>query len=168
MRRITGYLLGAALASLFFIVAEYLFMRNFVDDSSTWSLLGAASSLWLIGGCGRALLLMSGPWVLAVRMHRRLPYPGAFYFAILGAVGLFIIGCIIPSLSLYLSFIENLKVVGNAGDLQGTIFLVAGCILGLAYWFIGERSTDHSDQSTPLIALSAKKVRKSSKKGSHF
>jgi hypothetical protein len=145
LKRLSGYLLSAVFASLFYIVWMLIFLGSRLSEAGQTSLkfkLGLACFFLIFGGFGLALALMSLPWIIAARWYRRLQCRGQVYFSGIGAFLMLSIGCITSALSPKPSFIQDQTVLEGiviAGERQGICLILAGAIFGLSYWFLCER-----------------------------
>ncbi len=148
---IIGYLAGAALATLFYVVRMLVSFSVGIPAAEHVSYLfrfGLAVFFWLFGGTAVALALLFLPWCLAVWGYRRLQCSGLVYFGLIGAVATFIIGCGTASLSPKPLFIEDQTFLEGfmiAVERQGVCLLLTGLVFGLTYWFVSERQ-----RQTPL------------------
>jgi hypothetical protein len=155
VNRVAAYLLGAVLASLFYVAwvsvvslvvtSAVLPKENLqigLKDGVVFA-LGFALYYFVFGGFGLALGLVSLPWAIAAWGYRRLRCPGSFYFVAIGACLAFAVGCATAALSWKPLFIEDNTFWGYASvaaERQGVCFLLAGALLGYAYWFLSERA----------------------------
>ncbi|MGO8815271.1 MAG: hypothetical protein ACLQVG_11520 [Terriglobia bacterium] len=140
--RISGYVLSAVLASLFYIIWFLIFLALQPGQTSLGFDLGFACMFTIIGGFGPALAVMSLPWIVAVGEYRKLRRGGQVYFAAIGAFLTFVISCATASLSPKPFFIEDqtfFEGVKIAAERQGICSILAGTIFGLSYWFLSER-----------------------------
>jgi hypothetical protein len=141
VRPTSAYLISTILASLFYVVwFVFFFMRQIVStEVSLIFKVGFAFFFCLTSGFGLALALMSLPWVAVVWGYRRLRSWGPLYFAGIGALLIFVIGCATSSLSWKPLFIEDqtfFEGVIIAAERQGIILLLAGAFFGFIYWFL--------------------------------
>ena len=101
--------------------------------------VGLAFFFCLTDGFGLALALLSLPWIAVVLGYRNLRSSGPLYFAGIGALLTFVIGCTTSSLSWKPLFIEDQTFFEGAiitAERQGIILLLAGAMFGLIYWFV--------------------------------
>jgi hypothetical protein len=151
MNRMAAYALGAAIASLVYIAWTAV---DFPPPGGLGFRLGLALSFWLVEGFSVTLLLVGTLWILAVRLYRGSWRSGWAYFAMVGAVLTFAIGCAAASLSPKPLFIEDQTFFEGAriaAERQGVCFTVAGILLGLTYWFLAEkgRSSVRKGKASP-------------------
>ena len=140
LARIGGYVLSAVLASAFYIVWDVVSWDLQLDPPMTD--LAVPLFVLIFGGFGAALALMSLPWIVAVCGYSRLRRWGQVYFAGIGAVLMFVLGCATSSLSPKPSFIEDQTILEGAiiaAERQGICLALAGIIFGLSYWYLCER-----------------------------
>jgi len=141
VRPISAYLISTIFASLLYVVwFLFVFMRQIdhTGASLTFS-IGFAFFYCLTGGFGLGLALMSLPWIAVVSGYPSLRGSGPLYFAGVGALLLFVIGCVTSSLSWKPLFIEDqtfFEGVIIAAERQGIILLLAGAFFGFIYWFL--------------------------------
>lgn len=144
-RRIIGYAVGAALASLMHVGWLTEFLRSGRDAAQQPGFgfrLLFASFFWLTEGFALTLFLMIAPWSLAVSAYGRFRRFGQFYFPAVGALIVFTLGCATASISWKPLFIEDqtfLQGAVIAAQRQGLGFILAGIAFGASYWLFGER-----------------------------
>jgi hypothetical protein len=96
----------------------------------------------LFGGFGLVFLPLILPWTVAVSVFPKARCSGKLYFTLVGAVLIFVIGCLMSSLwpkPLFIedqTFFEGLLV---AVKREGICFVLAGSVFGASYWFLCER-----------------------------
>lgn len=140
LARVGAFLLSAFIAWVFYV------LWNVIETSGTSSPsdgILAASFFAVFGGFSAALLLMPLTWVLAVWIQRRTQWPGAAYFGILGAFLMVAVGCAVSSVFPKPLFMEDQTFwegVWIAFERQGVCLALAGAILGIGYWYLGERN----------------------------
>ncbi len=139
MIRMAGYALSAIVAGIFYVswIA--------VEVGGTGSLrdrLFAALFFCVFGGFSAALMFMILPWILAVWIFHKVRLQGTTYFACAGALAMIVFGCIAFAISPEPLFVEDhtfLEGVSMVLTRQGLCLVLAGTIMGLAYWFFVER-----------------------------
>jgi hypothetical protein len=139
MNRIAAYALGTAIASLVYIAWTAV---DFLPPGGLGFRLGLALFFWLVEGFSVTLLLVGIPWILVVRLYRGSWRAGWAYFAVIGAVLTFAIGCAATSLSPKPLFIEDQTFFEGAriaAEREGLCFTVAGILLGFTYWLFAEK-----------------------------
>jgi hypothetical protein len=142
-RQMTGYAAGATLASLIF-VGWFMWSEPSPHGAplSFGFRIGFAAIWWLTEGFALTLILMIAPWGLAVSAYGKFRRFGAFYFAAVGALLVFTLGCATTVISWKPLFIEEqtfLEGAVMAAQRQGLGFLLAGIAFGVSYWLFGER-----------------------------
>jgi hypothetical protein len=141
---VLGYACSAAIASAFYIIWVCMSI-SYDDPGQTTSLqfrFGLAVFLFVFGGFMIALGLMIAPWLLAVRVYRRVKLPGWIYYSAIGAVSTLVIGCATSSLSPKPLFVEDQTFIEGAiiaAERQGVCMLLAGLLFGLTYWILSGR-----------------------------
>lgn len=151
---IGAYLISTILASLLYVVWFVFFFTRQIEESTEMSLIfkvGFGFFFCLTNGFVLALALMSLPWIAVVSGYRRLRGWGPLYFAAVGALLVFVIGCATSSLSWKPLFIEDqtfFEGVIIAAKRQGIILLLAGAFFGCTYWFL--RYGDGLTEKDPL------------------
>jgi hypothetical protein len=131
---------GAAAASLFYILWFVIQIPH--QGVGLGFRIGLALFFWLVQGFCLALVLLSAPWIMAVKLYPRWRWPGWVYFASIGAIFTFAISCATASLSPKPLFIEDQTFFEGAriaAERQGLCFGLAGMVHGITYWFIGQR-----------------------------
>jgi len=143
VRRVIGYFVGALAASLIYIGWLLIGMTRLHGAAAEFGFnLGFSLLLWMTDGFGLTLVFVAVPWILAVWVCRILRWPGGVYFPLVGAISIFVIGCIMASVSPKPLWIEDqtfLQGAAIAAARQGLSFLVSGFVFGFAYWLISER-----------------------------
>jgi hypothetical protein len=142
MNRIAAYGLGAVSASVFYVIWFAIFIQMDSPKVTLGFDIGFALFFWLFEGFCLAVILMSVPWIFAVRLYPRWPWAGWVYFVSIGALLTFAIACATSSLSPKPLFIEDQTFFEGAliaAERQGICFGLAGIIHGFTYWFVGEK-----------------------------
>lgn len=142
LARIGGYVLSAVLASAFYIVWDVVSWDLRLSPPILMTDLAVPLFILIFGGFGAALALMSLPWIVAICGYSRLRRWGRVYFAGIGAVLMFVLGCTMSSLSPKPLFIEDQTFFEGAiiaAERQGICLALAGIIFGLSYWHLCER-----------------------------
>ncbi len=142
LARIGGFILSAVPASAFYVTWIVVSLESQLGPSSAKTDLEVALFIMIFAGFGAALALMSLPWIVAVWGYSRLQRWGQIYFAGIGAVLMFVLGCITSSLSPKPLFIEDQTFLEGAiiaAERQGICLALAGTIFGLSYWYLCER-----------------------------
>jgi hypothetical protein len=141
-RRVAGYVASAIVASVVYVV--WLTVWEAVWGGGTaqrdWGFEFRFSLFfWIAGGFALALLLMIVPWATAVWVWVRTRWDARFYFPIVGAVLVFVIGCVASSISPKPLFVEDqtfLQGVVMTAQRQGICLAVCGVVFGVCYaWF---------------------------------
>ncbi len=100
------------------------------------------SLLLAFGGMAAALVLIAGPWCLAVILFDRLQRFGLLYFCLIGAVFTLAMGSATSSLSPKPLFIEDQTFLEGcmiAVQRQGAGLVLTGLVFGLTFWLVSER-----------------------------
>jgi hypothetical protein len=140
--RLVGYLASFASASLIYMAWFVLWNRAADSRVSIRFRIGIAVFFWLFGGMAPALVLIAGPWCLAVILYDRLQRFGLMYFCLTGAVFTLAIGCATSSLSPKPLFIEDQTFLEGcmiAVQRQGAGLVLTGLVFGLTFWLVSER-----------------------------
>jgi hypothetical protein len=151
LKRSLGYLVSTLFASLFYVA--WIFCELLRSSSLTgltsrdtqaqfMEVVSALILFLLFGGFGLVFLPLILPWTVAVRVFPKARCSGKLYFTLVGAVLIFVIGCLMSSLipkPLFIedqTFFEGLLV---AVKREGICFVLAGSVFGASYWFLCER-----------------------------
>jgi hypothetical protein len=140
--RLVGYLASFVSASLMYLVWFVLWNKAADSHVSIRFRIGIAVFFWLFGGTAVALVVIAGPWYLAVILHDRLRRFGLMYFCLVGAVFTLAIGCATSSLSPKPLFIEDQTFLEGcviAVQRQGAGLVLTGLVFGLTFWLVSER-----------------------------
>ena len=138
--RVVGYVLSSVLAWFIYLGCIAAEIRGRGDSQTR---LVAALIICIFGGFSAALVLMTFPWTLVVWMYRKIRLFGPAYFGFAGLLLMILIGCAASSLSPKPLFIEDQTFLQGfliALERQGVYLALAGLIVGLGYWFLGERN----------------------------
>lgn len=138
--RVVGYVLSSVLAWFIYLGC---IAAEFRDPGDSQTHLVAALIVCIFGGFSSALMLMAFPWTVVVWMYRKVRLFGPAYFGCSGLLLMILIGCAASSLSPKPLFIEDqtfLQGVLICLERQGLYLALAGLIVGLGYWFLGERN----------------------------
>ena len=144
-RRVTGYAASAMLASLIYVVWLTLSAKFSEVGTARPSLLfgfGFALVFLFIGGFALALLLMIGPWAIAVWARLKTQWDNPIYFPVLGALFVFTLGCTTASILPKPLWIEDqtfLEGAVIAAQRQGVCLLLSGIAFGACYWWLERR-----------------------------
>ena len=144
-RRVTGYAASAMLASLIYVVWLTLSAKFSEVGTARPSLLfgfGFALVFLFIGGFALALLLMIGPWAIAVWARLKTQWDNPIYFPVLGALLVFTLGCTTASILPKPLWVEDqtfLEGAVIAAQRQGVCLLLSGIAFGACYWWLERR-----------------------------
>jgi hypothetical protein len=144
VRRAVGYVSGAILASLLYVIWVIVSALHEPSDGHGISvfLIEFSFFFWLVDGFALTLLLMIIPWFIIVWSYRRLQWSGGVYFPIAGSLVLFVIACAATSIAPKPLWIEDQTFLQGAligAQRQGICFLASGLLFGASYWFLSER-----------------------------
>jgi hypothetical protein len=157
--RALGYCVGALAASLVHI-AWFIASTLHSAGSNTvgWTfILGFALFWWFFEGFALTLLVMGVLWFLVVKSYEstfRHKWSGATHFAAVGAICALILGCAMAAIAPKPMFVEDqtfLEAFLIAAQHQGIGMTLAGCALGLSYWFLSECRRDYSAGRGPAL-----------------
>ena len=140
-----------ALTSIAALVFYVAWVAATVPGPGSWpTRIFAAFFLCLFGGFSVAILSMALPWVLAVWIYNSRRLAGPAYFALVGALLMLIAGCVASSLSPKPLFIEDQTFFQGALialERQGVCLTLAGTMVGLVYWLLGEKQLTRKDRT---------------------
>lgn len=145
MKRAIGYIVGATAASLFYATYFMWWTEESTPTAPQASFgfqLGLALFFWLTAGFCATISVMALLWIAVVRAYAIVRLSGPAYFGGFGAVLTLVLGCTVSSLTPKPFFIEDQTFLEGfliVAQRQGVCLLLAGFILGLTYWSIGER-----------------------------
>jgi hypothetical protein len=145
MNPILGYVCSAMTATAFYAIWLFTIAYTASPDDPTklQSAIVFAIFICVFGGFLPALGLLIAPWLVAVRLYRRVNIPGSIFYPVIGATSLAALACITASLAPKLLFVEDqtfLEGVMIAAERQGPCFLLAGAVFGLTYWLCRRRT----------------------------
>lgn len=139
MLRVAAYALSSLVAFVFYVS----WIAGEVPGPGSFSnRILAALFLCMFGGFSAAIVSMTLPWIVVVWIYRKLRLSGAVYFALLGGLMMVVAGSVTSSVSPKPLFIEDQTFFGGvliALQRQGVCLTMAGTIIGLGYWFLGEK-----------------------------
>ena len=141
-RRVAGYAVSAMLASLIYVVWLTVSITfGGVGITHPGLIFGFEFALvfLFVGGFALALLLMIVPWAIAVWTRLMMRWDGRIYFAGVGALLVFTLGCTTASLLPKPFWIEDqtfLEGAAIAAERQGVCLLLSGIAFGTCYWWI--------------------------------
>jgi hypothetical protein len=140
MNPILGYLISSVVAWAFYIAWMSLALLRSPGSKTDLAFnMSFAAIFSVIDGFVPTLGLLILPWVLAVRVYRRVQLPGWIFFPAVGAASVFLIGCAASSLAPKPLFVEDqtfLQGAVIAAERQGVCMALAGLLFGLTYWFL--------------------------------
>lgn len=144
LKRAFGYIVGAIFASLFYIAWIFcaLLWSSREAHQQFITIFSASILFFLIGGFGLVFLPLILPWTVVVSAFPKARCSGMIYFTLVGAILLFVIGCLISSLMPKPLFIEDqtfFEAVIIAVEREGICFALAGSMFGASYWFLCDR-----------------------------
>jgi hypothetical protein len=151
LKRSLGYVVSAFFASLFYVA--WIFCELLRSSSLTGltsrdaqeqfiEMFSALILFLLFGGFGLVFLPLILPWTVAVSAFPKARCSGKLYFTMVGAVLIFVIGCLISSIMPKPLFIEDQTFFEGllvAVKREGICFVLAGSVFGASYWFLCER-----------------------------
>jgi hypothetical protein len=155
--RSLGYIVSSFSAFLFYVAWIFCDL-SLSGRGAHEQFVGTLSALiWfaLFGGFGVVFLALIPPWAVAVSVFPKARWSGKLYFTFVGAILIFVLGCVISSLMPKPLFIEDqtfFEGVIVAVKRQGICFALAGSLFGASYWFVSER---HDRTSKTLGSSSA-------------
>lgn len=146
-----GYLCSAAVASLFYMAWTTVFYRlnTTTDKMSVFyhtfnDTIGFVFFQWLVGGFLMSMIFLIIPWIVAVKICRRLrmetllPYT---MIALLLSFPLNLLLSMTPFSIVALPYQPFSSRIILALRYQGLCYLIAGLIFGVIYWFLSVRTT---------------------------
>lgn len=141
--RFLGYVVSSLLAILFYVAWIFceLSLSGRGAHEQFVGTLGGLIWFALFGGFGVVFLALILPWAVAVSVRPTARWSGRLYFTFLGAILVFVLGCLISSLMPKPLFIEDqtfFEGVIIAVKRQGICFALAGSVFGASYWFVSE------------------------------
>ena len=144
LKRSLGYIVSAFFASLFYVAWIFCeVLRSSRDAHEHFMVVFSASILFLLlGGFGLVFLPLILPWIFAVSAFSKAKCSGKLYFTLVGAILIFVIGCLMSSLTPKPLFMEDqtfFEGVLIAVKREGICFALAGSVFGASYWFLCER-----------------------------
>ena len=158
VKRAFGYVVSTVFASLFYIAwifCEVLWSSHDAHQQFITT-FGASILFFLIGGFGLVFLPLILPWAVTVSAFRKARCTGKVYFTLVGAMLIFVIGCLTSTLMPKPLFVEDqtfFQGVVLAVKREGIGFALAGCVFGASYWFLCERhSVPACKKTSPAVA----------------
>jgi hypothetical protein len=142
--RPVGYVVSSLFAFLSYLAWIFceLSLSNRGAHEQFVGVLTALIWFALFGGMGVVLLALILPWAVAVSVFPKERWSGKLYFTFVGAILVFVLGCLISSLMPKPLFIEDqtfFEGVIIAVKREGLCFALAGSVFGASYWFLSER-----------------------------
>ena len=140
--RLIGYIASFLVASLFYVGWFTVQNRKSGTDVTVLFQIGVAIFFWLFGGVAVALFLLALPWSLAVVWQNRLKHSSLWFYSLLGAAAMTVLGCAASSLAPKPLFIEDqtfLQGFTIALQRQGICLLLTGLSFGVTFWYVSER-----------------------------
>lgn len=139
-----GYVVSSLFAFLFYVAWIYceLSLTTPAGHEHFVETLGVLIWFALFGGFGIVFVALILPWAVAVRVFPKARWNGNLYFTLVGAILVFVLGCLISSSMPKPLFIEDqtfFEGVIVAIKRQGICFALAGSLFGVSYWFLSER-----------------------------
>jgi hypothetical protein len=151
-----GYVAAALVASFVYLsftlvpgplLLSYVWHRGFNGHVAVHvTPLSGVLLIWLLVAFG-IIGLMFPPWRLILWVSRQLQIGGPIYFALCGAIVIFVIGVVLLLLIPKPSFIEDhtfLEEIAIVADRQGLSLMFSGLAWGLMYWLVSERKRQSS------------------------
>jgi hypothetical protein len=156
--RSLGYVVGSLLGFLFYVAWIFceLSLSSRGAHEQFVTTLGVLIWFALFGGFGVVFLALILPWAVAVSVFPQGRWSGKLYFTFVGAILVFVLGCLISSLMPKPLFIEDqtfFEGVIIAVKRQGICLALAGSVFGASYWFVSER---HARANEKLGSSSAR------------
>ena len=137
--RSLGYIVSSLLGLLFYVAWIFceLLLLSRGDPEPIRERLSVLRWFALFGGVVFLALIL--PWTVAVNFV--LKASGKLYFAFVGAIFVFVLGCLMSPLMPGPTFEDPtfIESVIFAVQRQGFGFALAGSVFGASYWFISER-----------------------------
>jgi hypothetical protein len=157
LKRVFGYVVSAICASLFYVAWVFCaLLRSSGHAHEQFIGTFTASILFLLlGGFGLVFLPLILPWAVAVSAFPKARCTGKLYFTLMGAMLIFVIGCLMSSLMPKPLFVEDqtfFEGVLIAVKREGICFALAGGIFGASYWLLCERYVVAA-RKTPAAAI---------------
>jgi hypothetical protein len=109
LKRALGYVVSAIFASLFYVAWIFWELLRLGRDAHEHFIGTFCASIFflLFGGFGLVFVPLILPWALAVGAFPRARVSGRVYFTLAGAILIFVIGCVMSSLTPKPLFIED-------------------------------------------------------------
>ena len=140
--RSLGYVVSSLLAVIFYVawIFCYFWLSSRGDPEPFF--VGALRffiPFALFGGVVFLALIL--PWAAAVSVFSRVRCSGKLYFTMVGAILVFVLGCILFPLMPAPTFEDPtyFEVLIVTVQVQGICFALAGGVFGASYWFLSER-----------------------------
>ena len=143
-----GYLCAMAVASLVYIACTTVYYRlnETTDKTSVFyhslgDTIAFAFIQWLAGGFLSAMIVLIMPWIIAVKICRRLRVEGLLPYAMIALLLSFPLNLLFSMTPFELIGSSALPSISLALRYQGVSYLIAGLIFGVTYWILSIRTT---------------------------
>jgi hypothetical protein len=136
-----GYVVSSLLGLLLYVAWIFcdlwLALRGYPEQFA--ATLGVLIRFAFFGGVVFLALIL--PWAAAVSVFPKARWSGTLYFTSLGAILVFVLGCLMFPLMPGPTFEDPtfFEVVITTVQRQGVCFALAGSVFGASYWFVSER-----------------------------
>ena len=151
--RSLGYLVSSLLGLLFYVA--WIFCEPLLESrGDPEPFAGLSVLIWVALFGGVVFLALILPWAMARNFVLKARWSGKLYFTVVGAILVFVLGCLLSPLMPNPSFEDPtfFERVIFAVQRQGICFALAGSVFGASYWFVSER---HAGANKTLGSSSA-------------
>ncbi len=146
-----GYLCAMAVASLVYIACTTVYYRlnETTDKTSVFyhslgDTIGFAFIQWLAGGFLISMIVLIMPWIVAVKICRRLRMESLSSYAMIALLLSFPLDLLlsITPFSIFAGpYVPFASRISLALRYQGVSYLIAGLMFGITYWILSIRTT---------------------------